>query len=123
MGTMKTRKLPRPKAEAVLVESKGSSYASILKEVREGLAKEDVAFSKVRKTRRGDILLEVDKGQNATQIQSKLEEQCPNLRSRTLKESAKVILRGRHSHTGRTGGSPRKGSERIPNKKVLGEYL
>ncbi|XP_069364909.1 uncharacterized protein PF3D7_1120000-like [Maniola hyperantus] len=90
------RKPPVAKPEALLVEVKDRDYASVLKEVKSGLASAQVVFSKVRKTRKGDILLELEKGQEegVSQIKEKVRGNCPSLTLRALKESAEVIIRG-----------------------------
>ncbi|XP_039763119.1 uncharacterized protein LOC120635973 [Pararge aegeria] len=89
-------KKPMAKPEALLVEVKNRDYASVLKEVKLGLSREEVVFTKVRKTRKGDILLELEdaKKGGASQIREKIGEICPNLTFRALKESADVIIRG-----------------------------
>ncbi|XP_045783062.1 uncharacterized protein LOC123879413 [Maniola jurtina] len=96
VGKKPTGRKPSAKPEALLIEIKDRDYASVLKEVKSGLASEDVVFSKVRKTRKGDILLELEKAQDgsALQIKEKVGELCPNLTLRALKESADVIIRG-----------------------------
>ncbi|XP_045780832.1 uncharacterized protein LOC123877940 [Maniola jurtina] len=96
LGKKPSGRKPIAKPEALLVEVRDRDYASVLKEVKSGLASEKVVFSKVRKTRRGDILLELEKGQdgNAVQVKEKVGELCPNLTLRALKESADVIIRG-----------------------------
>ncbi|XP_044316453.1 uncharacterized protein LOC123037863 [Drosophila rhopaloa] len=79
----KVRSRSRP--EAVLVKpAEGRSYAEVLRELRENLKPDetDTAIRSVRKTKSGDLLLELAKG-------SKSEKLCESIKH-TLKENATV---------------------------------
>ena len=67
------RKLPRPKAEAVLIKASGDnkmSYADMLKELKTKASPDEVGskVGKIRKTRDGNLLIELRKDSNLEEV-------------------------------------------------------
>lgn len=87
----------RTKPEAVLIRVTSDSFAEVLKKVKTGLISNnaELTFSSVRKTQKGDLLLEMERGQKgASEIKDSLNRLCPDLYVKTLKDMSSVLICG-----------------------------
>ncbi|VEN51059.1 unnamed protein product [Callosobruchus maculatus] len=89
--SVETKRAKRPTREAVIVSSRGKSYADLVRGLREQVDVKglDVELSRIRKTNKGDVLLEVKKG-NVETLQSAINTQWQE--ARAIKKYKQTVL-------------------------------
>nr|CAH7763778.1 unnamed protein product [Callosobruchus chinensis] len=84
-----------PTREAVCIEAQGKTYAELLRSIRKDVNLDNInaELSKVRQTKKGDVLLEVKKG-NAAELQLAINKQMHGIRAMMMTKESVLHVKG-----------------------------